>query len=255
MSMPVIFVGHGSPMNAIETNAYTQEWRAIGKKIKPKAILMVSAHWFTRGLYTQDTELPEIINDMYGFPRELYEVNYQVHGNQELTQAILNRVSQKVQIQNDWGIDHGAWSVLNHMYPNKDVPVVQLSVDATGNPENYVRIGRELQALRDEDVLIIGSGNIVHNLRMVDFHQAGGYDWAYSFDAKVKEAILSGHDDRLLQDYATTMPEARLAVPTTEHFDPLFYILGARTPEDRVTVFNEDCTMGSMSMTGYIFEK
>lgn len=253
MSMPILFVGHGSPMNAIENNEYTYQWSEIGKKVKPKAILMVSAHWFVRGTYIQNEESPKIINDMYGFPDELYSLGYQVKGSQSLTQQVIQRLNDKVSVNNSWGLDHGAWSVLAHMYPKKDISVVQLSVNANATPEEHYRIGRELLSLRDEGIFIIGSGNIVHNLRQVRFDMNGGYDWNISFDQTIKQRILEGSHDLIL-DYRSIGDAARLSVPSTDHFDPLFYIIGASKKEDKISVFNESAMAGSLSMTSYLFE-
>lgn len=253
MSMPILFVGHGSPMNAIEHNEYTREWDRIGQKIKPKAILMVSAHWFTKGTFVQDEENPMIINDMYGFPDELYKVGYQVKGSKSLTQNILNQLNQKVSVNNSWGIDHGAWSVLNHMYPKKDIPVVQLSINAMGTSEEHYRIGNQLKDLRDEEILIIGSGNIVHNLRRVSFDMTKGYEWNESFDASIKQAILEKRFDTVI-NYKEMGEMAELSVPSTDHFDPLLFILGASKKEDKIHVFNEGSVAGALSMTSYLFE-
>jgi len=253
MRLPVIFVGHGSPMNAIENNVYTKAWEALGKRFKPEAILMISAHWFTKGTRVQDAESPAIINDMYGFPRPLYEVGYQVKGNKALTKAVLNAVKKPVSIDNDWGIDHGAWSVLNHMYPKKDIPVVQLSVDAGAMPNQHYAVGQDLSRLREKNILIIGSGNIVHNLRRVSMEMAGGYPDCVAFDAYIKNSILN-HNHQAVIDYAEFGEGARLSVPTTDHFDPLLYALGAAGDNSQITVFNESLTMGSLSMTSYLFE-
>jgi len=253
MKMPVLFVGHGSPMNAIEDNEFTREWKRIGSLIRPKAILMISAHWFTKGSFTQDEENPKVVNDMYGFPDELYNLNYQVRGDSELSRLVLSSLTSPVEIRNNWGIDHGAWSVLVHMYPGRDIPVVQLSVDALGSPEDHYRIGRELRGLREKGILIIGSGNVVHNLRMVAFEKTGGYDWGIDFDSFIRDSIRGGDFPGVL-GYRDRGEEARLAVPTTDHFDPLLYILGASDSSDEVTVFNEACMAGSLSMTSYLFE-
>jgi len=253
MRMPVLFVGHGSPMNAIEDNEFTREWSRIGRQIRPKAILMVSAHWFTKGSFTQTDENPEVINDMYGFPDELYRLNYRVKGSAELGQKVVSAVHRPVEIRDNWGIDHGAWSVLVHMYPDRDIPVVQLSVDASASPEDHFQIGRELQGLRDQGILIIGSGNIVHNLRMVSFRETRGFDWNIEFDAYIRDALKEGRVNDVL-NYRDKGDAARLAVPTTDHFDPLFYVLGASDGTDRLSVFNEAAVAGSLSMTSYLFE-
>lgn len=251
--MPAIFVGHGSPMNAIEDNRYTREWHKLGKRIRPKAILMISAHWFTNGTFTQDAPDPEIINDMYGFPKELYEVNYRVKGSDELSDLVLSSISRPIQIRNNWGIDHGAWSVLVHMYPDRKIPVVQLSVDAGAEPQDHFRIGQELRFLRDREILVIGSGNIVHNLRRSSFERQDGYDWNVEFDHSIKDSITTGDHEAVLS-YPEKGEVARLAVPTTDHFDPLFYVLGASSKVDNITVFNEAQIGGALSMTSYVFE-
>ena len=253
MRLPVIFVGHGSPMNAIEVNAFTESWRKLGEQIKPKAILMVSAHWYTKGTYTQDVEAPPVINDMYGFPQPLYEVNYQVKGDLELTERILEVLGNEVSVNNTWGLDHGAWSVLVHMYPKRDIPVVQLSLDAYKTPEEHFALGEKLAQLRDEGYLIMGSGNIVHNLRRVDFHKNDGYDWADDFDLKIKDAILSKNFELCLQ-HRTLGEISKLAVPTSDHYDPMLYCLGAGGKDSKISVFNHARVLGGLSMTSYIFE-
>ncbi|MDC7232862.1 MAG: 4,5-DOPA dioxygenase extradiol [Spirochaetales bacterium] len=254
MKMPALFVGHGSPMNAIEDNPFTREWKRIGLSVKPKAILMISAHWFTKGTRIQDKEEPDVINDMYGFPRELYELDYRVRGSKELTDTIIQSLSVPVDIRNDWGLDHGAWSVLTHMYPHKDIPVVQISVNAQASPEDHFKLGRELKTLRDEGVFIIGSGNIVHNLRRMDFNlPRSGTEWANDFDLFAKDAIQN-RDYGSVLNYTSQKETSALAVPTTDHLDPLFYILGASDSEDNITVLNEARIMGSLSMTSYLFD-
>ena len=252
MKLPVIFVGHGSPLNAIEDNAYTHAWDKLGRRIHPKSILMVSAHWYTHGTFVQDVDQPEIINDMYGFPEELYRVGYQIKGDKVLSNKVLTALGNKVSINNEWGIDHGAWSVLNHMYPNKDIPVVQLSVNRNLEPEAHFKIGQALSFLRDEDVLIIASGNIVHNLRMIRFDMDTGHPECFKFDAYIKNSILNKDFDAVI-NYRSIGEAARLAVPMSDHFDPLLYALGASSSNDQVEVFNETVIMGFMSMTGYVF--
>ena len=253
MKLPVIFVGHGSPMNAIEDNEYSRTWAKIGRNIQPKSILMISAHWFTRGTLVQDEENPRIINDMYGFPEELYHVGYQVKGDRALTQSVLDTLGDDVSVNNEWGLDHGAWSVLHHMYPKRDIPVAQLSVNRTLTPEAHFKIGQKLAFLREQDVLIIASGNIVHNLRMVRFDMAGGHPDCVKFDAYIKDSILNKDFDAVI-NYRDLGDVARLSVPTDDHFDPLLYALGAASKDDTVEVFNESVMMGTMSMTGYIFK-
>ncbi|MCX5775100.1 MAG: 4,5-DOPA dioxygenase extradiol [Firmicutes bacterium] len=222
VKMPVCFVGHGSPMNAIEENEFTEGWKQVANAIPtPKAILMISAHWFTRGTYTTDVKKPKMIYDMYGFPSELYQVQYPCPGAPELAKKLLDLFGDKITIDNHWGLDHGAWSVLVHMYPKHDIPVVQLSIDGTLSMKDYYELGRQLRSMRDEGILIIGSGNVVHNLRQVD--------WDYQKN-----------------------PAGAYAVPTPDHYAPLLYILGAASEDDRIQVFNEKRTMGSLSMTSYL---
>lgn len=254
MKMPVLFVGHGSPMNAIESNRYTEMWRTVVKDLKPEAILMVSAHWFTGGSRAQDDPSPRKINDMYGFPDALYTLRYDVKGSPWLTDAITALLGSNVKIDNTWGIDHGSWSVLCHMFPEADVPVVQLSVDRTATPAEKFDLGRRLHALRDKGILIIGSGNIVHNLRLVNPGMEDPFDWAKSFDESIQEAISNG-DFRTCIDYEKLGEAARLSVPTTDHYDPLLYVLGAADEEDEVTIFNAGYQFGSVSMTSYLFEQ
>ncbi|HSN58557.1 MAG TPA: 4,5-DOPA dioxygenase extradiol, partial [Clostridiaceae bacterium] len=185
--MPALFVGHGSPMNAIEDNEYSRGWKEIAKKIpKPEAILSVSAHWYTDGTKVSDAANPKTIYDMYGFPDELYNVAYNAPGAPELAHAAKELISNHVQIDNSWGLDHGTWSVLHRMYPDSDIPVFQLSIDSRTSFGDHFRIGREIAALREKGVLILGSGNIVHNLALVKWGMAGGFPWAVEFDSYIK---------------------------------------------------------------------
>lgn len=248
--MPTIFIGHGSPMNAIENNIYTEKWKEIGeKKEKPKAILCISAHWFTRGSLTSNEENPRTVYDMYGFPKELYEIVYDAPG----APLLANEISEKlgIDIDNSWGIDHGTWSVLHHMFPNRDVPVFQISVDGTKDARYHYELGQKLKSLRDEGILILGSGNIVHNLRLVDFNEKGGYDFAIEFDEKIKNDILNNNHENIInyKDYGDI---ATLSVPTEDHFAPLLYVLGASDGDARVLCEGYD--LGAISMTSYIFD-
>lgn len=252
--MPVIFVGHGSPMNAIEDNIYSRTWKEIAEKIpKPKIILSVSAHWFTRGIRVSDAEKPEIIYDMYGFPEELYRVSYAAPGAPETARETVKLMSSKVEIDNSWGIDHGIWSVLCRMYPEADIPVFQLSVDQTASAEEHFKIGKEIGALREKGVLILGSGNVVHNLSKVNFGMQGGYPWAETFDGYIKDKIIKGQYKSVI-DYRAASEWSEQAFHTPEHFYPLLFVLGASRQEDKLTVFNNSCTLGALSMTGYLFE-
>ncbi len=251
--MPVVFIGHGSPMNAIEDNVFTQGWKALAKTLPtPKGILMVSAHWYTNSLCTTNVSEPKMIYDMYGFPEALYRVKYPVKGSPELAKRLQALLGSQLSIDNTWGLDHGAWSVLVHLFPKADIPVVQLSVHAALPPKALYEIGRTLRILREEGILIIGSGNIVHNLRRVDWeHATTGYPWADAFDHAIKEAILN-FDHETCLDYAH-LDGAPLAVPTPDHYDPLLYVLGATYPEEPIQIYNDTRTMGSLSMTSYVW--
>lgn len=250
--MPVLFVGHGSPMNAIENNEYTRGWAEIAAKIpKLKAILPISAHWYTDGTKTNDSPKPTTIYDMYGFPEELYQVVYGAPGAPEMAHLTQNLITKAVTIDNTWGIDHGTWSVLHRMYPAADIPVFQLSIDLNGPPESHYQIGQELQSLRDQGVLIFGSGNIVHNLSRVNWELDGGYPWADTFDAYIKDKILN-HQHQDVINYHLAGESSQLAFFTPEHFYPILYVLGAAGDDDNITVFNDSCTLGSISMTSYL---
>lgn len=254
MKMPAIFVGHGSPMNAIESNSYTDQWRLIGEKYKPKGIVVISAHWYTSGNKTQDDLEANKINDIYGFPRGLYELAYPARGNREMTQAITESLGKEVIIDNSWGIDHGTWSVLLHMYPNADIPVVQLSVDRDKRPEEQVQVGKKIAGLRNQGYMILGSGNVVHNLRMINPDLSDGSQWAQRFDDYIENAIRSSNYEACI-DYSKLGDASQYSVPTPEHYYPLLNVLGAVSKEDVVTVFNKAYEMGSLSMTSYLFDE
>lgn len=251
--MPVLFVGHGSPMNAIEDNPFTRGWEDLAGQIpKPEAILSVSAHWTTRGTKTSDAPAPRQIYDMYGFPPELYELHYEPAGAPDRARQV-QRLVPEVAIDNGWGIDHGTWSVLCRMYPAQDRPVFQLSL-ARGVPaQQHFELGQKLRSLREQGVLILGSGNIVHNLGRVSWSLDGGFDWALEFDQYIETGIMERHFDAVI-DYSRAGEIAQRAFNTTEHFDPLLYVLGATDETDSITVFNKACTLGSISMTSYLFE-
>lgn len=252
--MPALFVGHGSPMNAMEDNAFTRTWTELGKSLpRPEAILSVSAHWFTKGTWIADSERPKQIYDMYGFPSELYDVKYPATGSPTLAKAVMQRIDNRIDVDNSWGLDHGTWSVLCRMYPWADIPVVQLSIDATADPEDHFRMGRKLADLREEGIMILGSGNIVHDLGKIDWNMEGGFPYAEEFDGYIKSAILQGEYEKAIQ-YQEAGPSAKLAFRTPEHYYPLLYVLGAASTTDRVSVFNDACIMGSISMTGYSFQ-
>ncbi|HWR60996.1 MAG TPA: 4,5-DOPA dioxygenase extradiol [Clostridia bacterium] len=252
--MPVLFVGHGSPMNAIEDNGFSRNWsRVAGQLPRPEAILSVSAHWTTDGTRTMDEIYPKTIYDMYGFPEELYRVVYRAKGAPELARLTKSLIGRNVEIDNSWGIDHGTWSVLNNMYPKADIPVYQLSIDNNASAEEHFRIGREISSLREKGVMLLGSGNVVHNLSRINWGMEGGYPWAEEFDGYIKEKI-TGRQFHDVVNYKSAGSASKLAFFTTEHFYPLLYVLGASGEADRLTVFNDSCIMGSLSMTCYLFE-
>jgi 4,5-DOPA dioxygenase extradiol len=246
--MPVLFVGHGSPTNAIEENEFSRAWADAGKSVpRPRAILCVSAHWETNGTEVTAASLPGTIHDFYGFPRPLYEVSYPVPGAPELARRVRETVrGARVRLDPDRGLDHGAWSVLRRMYPGADIPVVQLSLDHGKGPAFHYGLGKELAGLRREGVLIVGSGNIVHNLGVIVWEDMA-YDWAVAFDETVKRLILSGSHDAIVH-YPDLGRAARLSVPTNEHFLPLLYVLALQEEGDAIGFFADRVTMGSISM-------
>ena len=253
--MPVIFSGHGSPMLALDNNDVTCGLREVGDAVlrkhgKPKAILAISAHWYVRGTYVQRTENPKQVYDMYGFPRELYEFKYPVKGDVALADRVSDLLGERVSVKNDWGIDHGTWTVLCHMFPDADIPVVQLSVDATLSKDEIYEIGKSLAPLREEGYLIFASGNVVHNLRRVDWDNPKGSPECIAFNEAITNYVVARNDKAVVA--YETVPNAAYAVPTPEHYLPLIYCLGAaerETPE----VFNNHCELGAIAMTGYSF--
>jgi len=258
MRMPAMFVGHGSPMNAIEDNTFTKGWERVAEKLpRPKAILSVSAHWYTDGTRINNDPAPRTIYDMYGFPKELYEIVYDAPGSPETAEAVLSQLSRHPYpcvVDNSWGVDHGTWSVLHKMYPDRSIPVLQLSINGRADAKTHFEIGRSLSDLRDQGVMIFGSGNVVHNLRRVQMQRADGFDWAYEFDGYIRDNMVSRNADAIL-NYGLAGDSAKLAFPTPEHYDPLLYVLGASRDDDQITVFNEACVMGSISMTSYVFHE
>ncbi len=256
MRMPVIFSGHGDPMIALRKDKVSMTFEQVGKQLisaygKPKAILAISAHWYTHGNLLQKIENPPKINDMFGFPKELYELKYQVKGCAALSDRVQEILGAAVKIDNDWGIDHGVWSVFVHMFPAADIPVVELSVNVDISAEEIFEIGKKLSDLRAEGYLIFGSGNIVHNLREVDWDNFGGTEKTLNFNQEIIDAVKSKNIKKIL-DY-DKIPNADYAIPTVEHFLPLIYCLGA-ADGDGAKVFNNVCNLGSMAMTGFIFE-
>ena len=252
--MPVLFVGHGSPMNIIEENPFTQGWARIAQEIpRPRAILCISAHWYTDGDGVLKTAQPETIHDFYGFPRALYEVKYPAPGDPVLAMEVAGLFGGEAFVDTERGLDHGVWSVLHFMYPQADIPVLQLTVNAALSPQESYLTGQRLKALRDEGVLILGSGNVVHNLGRIAWDQPGGFPWADAFDAYIKEAVLAGRHEDVVH-YQNAGPAAHSAFVTRDHFDPLLYALGATDQGESIRVFNDARIMGSLSMTSYLFE-
>jgi 4,5-DOPA dioxygenase extradiol len=247
-TMPVLFIGHGNPMNAIEDTEFSRAWAEVARSLpKPKAILCVSAHWETDGTRVTAMEQPKNIHDFYGFPPALFEKRYPAPGSPELARMTQEMLRESgAELDSEWGLDHGAWSVLCQMYPKADVPVVQLSLDERKQPASHYGLGRELRGLRRKGVLIMGSGNIVHNLREMAWEDTA-FDWAREFDSKMKDLILSG-DHKAIIDYSKLGRSARLAVPTLEHYLPLLYVLGAQDKPDSVGFFADKVTLGSLSM-------
>lgn len=252
--MPAVFVGHGNPMNAIEDSRFSHGWEQLGRELpRPKAILAVSAHWYTHGWWVSDAEKPKQVFDMYGFPKALYDVSYPAPGSPWLAHRVVELSGGRVGIDRSWGLDHGVWSVLHRMFPEADIPVVELSVSGDATPEEHFELGRSLSGLRDEGVMVLGSGNVVHNLGKVDWSSDGGYDWANRYDNWVRDHILA-RDLAPVVDYPGAGRDAVLAVPTPEHFLPLPVILGVSRDDDSVRVANDGRELGSMSMTSYVFE-
>lgn len=246
--MPVLFIGHGSPMNAIEDNEFSLTWKELAETLpRPKAVLCISAHWETRGSAVTAMEKPRTIHDFYGFPRELNEKQYPAPGSQDLVDLVRRTVtSQDVTEDRGWGLDHGSWSVLCRMYPDASIPVVQLSLDRSQKTAAHYKLGQELQPLRDEGILILGSGNMVHNLRLATWIDAG-YDWAIQYDADLKGWIQNGDHEPVVH-YERHGERAQLSVNSEEHYLPLLYALGAGGHDAPVTFFNEKVIMGAISM-------
>jgi 4,5-DOPA dioxygenase extradiol len=256
--MPILFIGHGNPMNAIEENNFSRNWAALGQILpRPKAILCISAHWETWGTAVTAARRPSTIHDFGGFPEELYGVQYPAAGDAQLAATIKKLVrSREISLNQDWGLDHGCWSVLKRMYPEADIPVVQFSLDYTQPAQEHYNLGRELSDLRKEGVLILGSGNIVHNLRETvlvngDFNKPFGFDWAVHAGDSLKKLILEDRHAELTA-YPVLSEEVRMAIPSPEHFLPLLYVLAAKQPDDRIALFNDDILAGSLSMTSLL---
>ena len=251
--MPVLFIGHGSPMNAIENNEFTQNFIKIAKEIdRPKAIVCISAHWFTNGTKITSMDKPKTIHDFYGFPEELYNIDYPAIGDAKLAKEVKELLDGiKVELDTEWGLDHGAWSVLIHMYPNADIPVIQLSINYNEPASYHYALAKKLLSLREKGVLILGSGNIVHNLNIIDFRHIDtrdyGYEWARKAKDIINKSIINGDFDSLV-NYKDNH-DLDLAIPTPEHFLPLIYILGLKQEDEKIEFFNDILVGGSLSMT------
>lgn len=252
--MPVLFIGHGSPMNSIEENEFVAGWRKIGQTLpKPNAILCISAHWETRGTHVTAMEYPQTIHDFGGFPRELFEVQYPAPGNPGLAKETKDLIKKtEVGLDTRWGLDHGCWSVVKTLYPKADVPVIQMSLDYYQSPQYHYDLSKELSSLRTKGVLVIGSGNMVHNLGMVSWekiNEAGyGYDWAIEANEKMKKLILS-NDHKSLIDFRIQGKAFNLAIPTPDHYLPLLYSLALQETNEKLEIFNDKPVAGSLTMT------
>ncbi|MBX2872145.1 MAG: 4,5-DOPA dioxygenase extradiol [Saprospiraceae bacterium] len=252
--MPVLFLGHGSPMNAIEENEFVASFRKLGQSIqRPNAILCISAHWETRGTYVTAMENPRTIHDFGGFPKELFEIQYKAPGSPELareTQAVIT--TAEVELDHHWGLDHGAWSVIKHLYPQADIPVIQMSLDRGKSPQYHYELAKELSVLRQKGVLIIGSGNIVHNLRMIAWDKMKvdnyGFDWAIEANERMKSYLTDGNHQALI-DYNTQGKPFQLSIPTPEHYLPLLYTIALKEEKESLHVFNDKLLAGSIAMT------
>lgn len=254
--MPVLFLGHGSPMNAIEENEFVEGFRTIGRSLqKPNAILCVSAHWETRGTFVTAMNNPKTIHDFGGFPQALFDVEYPALGSPDLaleTQKLITKTH--VELDHKWGLDHGAWSVIKHLYPNADIPVIQMSIDYSKPGRHHYELAQELNSLRHKGVLIIGSGNMVHNLRKVAWnklHENYAYEWATEANETMKKHILNGDHQNLI-DFKSQGTAFDLAIPTPEHYIPMLYALGLKDENETVRLFNDKAVGGSLTMTSFI---
>ena len=256
--MPVLFIGHGSPMNGIEDNEFSKTWTAMAKELPvPKAVLVISAHWFTRGTHITAMDFPKTIHDFGGFPDALFQVQYPAPGNPELAKETAGLIhSADVGLSHDWGLDHGAWTVVRHMYPEAVIPVLQMSIDYTKPAKYHYELAKEIYELRKKGVLIIGSGNMVHNLKMVAWDKLNepsyGYDWANEINDTFKKLIAEGPHDKLI-NYQQLGKEALLAIPTPDHYLPLIYTLGLQNKNESISFFNDKAVGGSLTMTSVKF--
>ncbi|MDI9862362.1 4,5-DOPA-extradiol-dioxygenase [Flectobacillus roseus] len=254
--MPAFFLGHGSPMNAIEDNEFSRGWKKIGQDLpKPRAILCISAHWETRGTFVTAMPKPKTIHDFGGFPQALFDVQYPAPGSPSIALETKQAIhSTEVGLDEQWGLDHGAWSVIKHIYPKADVPVLQLSLDYTKAPQYHYDLAKEIAKLRDKGVLIVGSGNIVHNLRRLAWDKINlpeyGYDWALEANAMLKKMVVN-QDHKSLINYQSLGSAVQLSAPSPDHYLPLLYTLGTQQAQEQVSVFNDKTVLGAISMTSF----
>lgn len=256
LRMPAIFFGHGSPINALQDNRYTQAWEQLGARVaalKPRAILSISAHWYIGGTSVTAMPLPETIHDFGGFPQALFDIEYPAPGDPALAAQVRDLLSPvKVEMDLAWGLDHGTWSVLVKAFPAADIPVIQLSIDATQPPHFHLELGRKLAQLREQGVLIIGSGDVVHNLRLASWApHAPAHDWALRFNAHIRDSLLAG-DVQTVTEYAALGEDGQLSVPTAEHYLPLLYVLGTLQEDEVITIPIDGIEMGSISMMSVV---
>ena len=255
--LPALFLGHGSPMNAIEDNLFVQGFKDLAAKlhVTPAAVLCVSAHWETRGTQVTAMAQPRTIHDFGGFPQALFDVQYPAPGHPELANALAaaEGLGHHVATDHEWGLDHGTWSVVKHLFPDADVPVLQLSLDRNMTPAQHYALAGQLKRLRERGVLVVGSGNMVHNLRMVDWARMNdvghGFDWAIEASEAFKNWILNGDHQALMNAPTSDKKAFQLAIPTAEHYLPLMYVLGMQAPDERVSLFNDHAMAGSLTMT------
>lgn len=256
LKMPVLFVGHGNPMNAISENDYTRRLKSLGEDIpRPKAILCISAHWLTKGTFVTHMKSPKTIHDFYGFPQQLFDAQYPAPGSPEVAEVIqLNSKDLEIHFdEGSWGLDHGSWSVLCQMYPASEIPVLQLSIDVTKSPEFHFQVGQSLRSLRDQGVLILGSGNLVHNLSRINWNKLSeGFDWAIEFDEWIKARLVERDFRSLIEDFHKSKA-GQLSIPTLDHYLPLLYVLGAVDVSDALKFEYEGYDMGSISMRSLSF--
>jgi 4,5-DOPA dioxygenase extradiol len=254
IKQPVLFIGHGSPMNGIVDNEFSRTWAKLGEEInKPKAVLVISAHWLTRGTHVTAMEAPKTIHDFGGFPQELFDIQYPAKGSPALAEETKQIItSTDVILDHDWGLDHGTWTVVRHMYPDADIPVLQLSIDYDRPSQYHYNLVKEIVSLRKKGVLIIGSGNMVHNLRMVDWQKLNepdyGFDWAIEMNTVFKQKINAG-DHKALVEYESLNKAVKLAIPTPDHYYPLLYTLGLQEKGDDIAFFNDRLVGGALNMT------